>query len=349
MIERYSPWIVLIAALLALAGLSVLSMKPAPAPPLDAGSASPDGGLAANLWLQRIGRSVTIERGPGVESPPARTALLLLTPQPAMTGKEATALLHWTRQGGVLVVATEGDSAGALLARLGVGVAPGEGLVHLVQPLVPAMRRLAGSAPTMFTGKLRGTVVASAGSPVLVYRTWGHGIIWLLSARSLLDNAHLGRAGNRRLLLGLIGRRAVVFDQYQPALAVSTSNWLTNSVWGIALLFALAVFILYRWLTGFRLGPALPSPEQQPRLSSEYVHSLAALLREAGRRGDVLRVYQRELERVVIERYGGVESVPRRVEVEQLLAPVDRLSEADLVRSVTAIVECEEIVRKQRV
>lgn len=354
---RYSSWIWLIAALIILGAISALSTEPPPLPPLEARSAQPDGGLAANLWLRRIGRSVGIAHAPDTRTFPHNATVLLLTPQPSLSRGQARQLLAWTRRGGRLVVATEGDSAFPLLGLMGLDVVPGVGAgVRVVQPLLsaPPTGRLAGDTATVLAGEPRGaTVVAGGDGAVLLYRPLGRGAVWLLTARDLLDNAHLGRADNRRLLLNLVGSgRPVIFEEYQPAVpAGGSGGWLTDTVWGAALLFALAAVVLYRWLSGLRLGPARPAPEEQSRLTSEYVTSLAGLLQEARCRTDILGIYQQGLRRAVAERCGDLDRLgpDRRAEAERLLAPASNLSEEDLRTQVAAILAFEDRLRRERV
>jgi len=355
MIRRFAPWLVLLLLLAIAAVVSLLTAQPSNLPPLDTGNAKPDGGLAAYLWMERIDRSVTVDTGLDIRSWPGHGALLLLTPQSALSKSQARGITAWVRDGGSLVLATEGDSANTLVGMLGISVVPAEpARVRIVQPLLlaPPARSLAGTADFVVTGDPRAAVVAtSVEGPVLLYRPLGRGTVWLLTARELLDNAHLGKRANRRLLLNLVDQnRPVIFEQYQPAVPLAGSNsWLTTTVWGAALLFLVAVAILYRWLSGLRLGPALPPQESMPRVAAEYVTSLAGLLRQARRRGDVLRMYQQGLERIVVERFGSIENTGRRDELDRLLTPATNLSEQDLIDHTAAIVECEDLLRRERV
>lgn len=355
MIRRSLPWLVLAVGLLLIAAISTFSEGQSTRPPLDSASARADGGLASHLWLERIGRSVAVDGGLSVRTFPPSGTLLLLSPQPALSHAQVRQILDWTERGGWTVVATEGDSAATLVATLGETIVPGGGAVHVVQPLLlaPPVRRLAGGAAAVVSGRRKGTPVVSAASgPVLLYRPWGHGAVWLLTTRSVLDNQHLPLADNRRLLLDLVGpHRPVIFEEYRGPTTTPDSGWLTTTAWGAAFLFALAILLLYLWSSGRRLGPPLPAPEEEPRVTAEYVTSLASLLQEAQRRGDILRIYQADLRRAIIERYGDMNAVEseRRAEAERLMAPADELSEGDLRERVAAIVEYEDEIRRARV
>ncbi|HZU13093.1 MAG TPA: DUF4350 domain-containing protein [Chloroflexota bacterium] len=353
--RRFSSWILLAAALLVLGALSALSAPAAPLPPLATASAQPDGALAAYLWLSRIGRPVRVDRGFDVRRLSRGATLLILTPQPSLREQQDQQLRAWVLRGGHLVLASEGDSAGRFLARLGISVVPGlGGTVHVDQPVLdPPVRRLAGSGAAVVVGEPAGGVVAStADGPVLLYRPMGHGILWLLTDRTPLENARLGVADNRRLLLNLVGpRRPVIFEEYQPSAAGGGTGWMTNTAWGAAFLFALLTAVLYRWLSGLRLGPPLLAADQAPRRTAEYVTSLASLMREAGRRADILSMYQEALRRTILERLGGVDRLDegRRAAVESLLAPATSVSDRELTERARAILAEEERLRSERV
>jgi hypothetical protein len=241
------------------------------------------------------------------------------------------------------------DALGLDVYGLG-GAAP----VRLLQPLLlsPPTARVSGDASAAVQGTDDDVQVAGVGSDsVLLLRRLGRGTIWALSDPALLDNAHIAAAGNRELALNLAGHRgsSILFDQFTPpAAAVSTGNWLTSTAWGVALLFLIAVLVLYRWLAGWRLGPAVTPLRLQYRPAAEYVVSLAGLLRRGRSRAEVLGIYQESLRRLLRRRYGEIEGAPfgptRLGELEALLRPGGSPSENELVRRAAAIVEVEEEV-----
>lgn len=352
--NRFGSWIVLVAALLVVAALRVVaSVQPSPAQPLDSNSARPDGALALRLWLQQSGYMVsTASTGATLtRTRPSRSTLLLLGSVAGNTDRQKKLMLAWVKRGGHLVVASEGEGA-QLLATLGitpVGSLPEA--IHLSQPILaaPPVRRLAGLASLVIGGTPPGVVAAATASgPVLLMLPWGAGRVWTLTAPRLLDNATIARADNRRMLLNLVGPpgSTVLLTTPLPASEPQAgSDWLTSTVWGAALLFLCLVAIAYRWLSGWRFGPPTSAPQEGQRPASEYVVSLAGLLRRAGKRGDVLRVYQRQLQRSL--QHGqrmeplGVASQSRDREIDRLLVPATDLKEADLVRRVGEIVQYE--------
>jgi hypothetical protein len=120
----------------------------------------------------------------------------------------------------------------------------------------------------------------------------------------------------------------------------------------VALLFLIAVLVLYRWLAGRRLGPAVTPLRLQYRPAAEYVVSLAGLLRRGRRREDALAIYQGSLQRLVRRRYGSLETanIDRNtgIDIETLLIPAARLSDAGLVTRAAAIVAEEEKLEQER-
>lgn len=184
----------------------------------------------------------------------------------------------------------------------------------------------------------------------------GAGRFWVLAAPGLLDNAHIGRQDNRKLLLNMVGPagRTVVFDEFTaPPAGSAAFNWLTDSAWGVAVLLALTLALLYRWLAGVRLGPAVVPLRTDWRPASEYVVSMAGLMRRAGKRSDMLGQYQHMLRRTVQGRAVDDTVTPairteRDAEVDRLLEPVGSLSEQQLIERATRIIECEEQWRNAR-
>lgn len=294
---RLPSWVWLAAALLLAALLSVIqAQSTSPTSPLDMASPAPDGGLALARWLRGDGYQLRVLHSFRLPAPSA--SLWLLSPAVGQRPTGIAAMLPWIRRGGRLIVASDGQTASALLSELGVHLASSPSQpIHLRQPLLlaPPLARLQGSAQVVAVGHLGMTVAATSAGPVLLGWTRGRGQIWLLTAPALLDNAHLARGENRRLALNLAGPAGsvVAVDQAPPALPPPRS--VLDTSWGVALLLAILGAALFRLLSGWRLGPPLPPAESRPRPTIEYVVSLAGVLRRAGSRAEVLRLYQRHL------------------------------------------------------
>jgi hypothetical protein len=361
LVRQQSAWLVLAVLLFIVAVLTVAAASGGSSAPLSLDSATPDGGLALKLWLSRIG--YTVERNESYAAPSRTATALLLQPQRDPSAAEVSALKRWTRQGGRLVIAT--DMAWGLLSAFGVlPTFASPAALNVTEPLLldPPAVRLSGSAEVVAGESSSGVAVAATQfGTVLVRRSLGQGEVWALTAPTLLDNSHIGRAQNRRLALNLAGRPGpIVVDQPSPiaggqpgsgSSSGPTQGWLTGTAWGIAILFGLAVVMLFRWLGGWRLGPALVPFSEHRRPAVEYVLSLATLLRRAQRRADVLAVYQRELQEALRRRFGtdASEELPRdvRERVEPLLRPAADMSEEALISWAEAIVREEEALRER--
>jgi hypothetical protein len=286
---------------------------------------------------------------------------MILNPNAQLSRRQAAQVLGWVQRGGRVVLATEDVSGSPLLQALGVVlVLAANQDVRVSQPflLAPPVARVDGLASIVIAGYARnGAALSTNGGQVLAPERRGAGLVWVLTAPELLDNAHLARADNRRLLLNLVGNpgSVVAFDEASPAAASQSAptNWLTDTAWGIALLFALAVLVLYRWLSGWRLGPPVVRLQDRHRLASEYVVSVAGLLQRAHQRADVLQIYQQGLRRSLAERFGASDirqvEAAGGAELAPLLEPPHSLSEEQLRQRVADIVECDERLRRVRV
>jgi hypothetical protein len=351
-IRRFGAWIWLTVACLAAAALAVLQSASSPSLPLALTSASPDGGLAIRLWLERSGYHLSWQGDSasvrGLE--PRTGTFLLLAPQREPSLPEVTALKRWIRQGGTAVLGTDGAVSSLFNAfGLPVAVSP-PAPITVIQPalVAPPASNLEGEAFVVGRSSVPGTAAQSRYGPVLVHRRLGRGDVWLLTAPQLLDNRNIAAGENRRLLLNLIGPpgRRLVFATLAPGAASTGASWWTSTSWGIAILFAVLLAVLFRWLGGRRLGPPLIPFSERRRPAAEYVKSMAGLLRRTGRRSEVLQIYQHELRQRLRRRWGtedaGALPPGVRAEVQTLLAPRGDLSEDALVRSAAEILECEE-------
>ncbi len=358
-----SSWVWLSFAVIVVAGLSAISANRAKPPlPLDVTSVKPDGALALYRWLERSGYQVKNETNPalGLAHLRAGRDTFMILRETEVSSDQIGALLRWVRQGGRLVLATDPDTDERLLAALRLRVRSADPeLVQVGQPLLlaPPVLTLYGSASTVVQGNGADTRVAStAEGSVLLIRRVGPGQIWLLSAPELLDNSHIARADNRRLLLNLAGAPGarVSFDQAGAAATPqSQPNWLTDTNWGVAVVFGVLVLLVFRWLSGFRLGPPLIPPDDRQRPAAEYVVSIAGLLRRAHKRVEVLDRYQQSLRRALRTRYGTEDPTAldamERDRLQRLLAPAPHVTEDELLRRSAEIVEYEEELRMTRV
>jgi hypothetical protein len=147
----------------------------------------------------------------------------------------------------------------------------------------------------------------------------------------------------------------VGFDEYRAPAGGSPSiptDWLTQTPWGVAVIFTVVLLALYRWLSGWRLGPPLIPLSDRYRPLSEYVVSMGGLLQRGKERKGVLRMYQATLERELKNRLGpeyriALDAGTRR-RVDELLAVPEQLSEEELMRRAAEIVQCEDDLARVR-
>jgi len=363
-VRNASSWIWLLFAVVLVAVISAIgAFRPRAPAALDVTSARPDGALAAYQWLQRSGYHVNAETSASLDLGllrPRRDTFMILR-QGDLSSRQVVSLLRWASAGGRIVVAIKAGAEKRLAAALGLrNEATTPALVSVDQPLLlaPPVRELDGSADSVVSGN--GSDVSIASTPmgsVLLSRQVGAGRLWILSAPELFENDRIAKADNRRLFLNLAGPvgSRVSFDQAGPGAEASHSqpNWLTGTSWGVAVLFAVAMLFIFRWLSGLRLGPPVVVSQQGHRPAAEYVVSMAGLLRRAHKRTEILHQYQQSLRRALAKRYGTDAAVWQeaqdRERVNRLLAPMQRVSEQDLLRRSAEIVECEDELRKSNV
>jgi Domain of unknown function (DUF4350) len=349
----------------------------------------PDGTKAFYLWLSRIGYRVVQESSPSDNAwglSPRGSTLIVMSANATLSTAQTEGIAGWVTQGGRLVVATEGRVGADLLGRLGLSVVPSVGSdVRVAQPvlLAPPVRVVSGTAAAVTNDQpAESTALAAFDGSVLTGTDVGRGHVWLLTEPHLLDNEHLALADNRRVGLNLVGPpgTTVVFDEASasnaaaPASGAST-DWLTTTVWGVFLLFGFGVLATYRWLSGWRLGPAVVPILDLHRPQTEYVESLGRLLRRARKRSEILQTYQRSLQRTVNERFGkdGLDELGRggpplgttpyraapyraspylgdsaglTEKIQELLSTPTSLSEEDLLRLAIRSVECEDDLKQ---
>jgi len=362
-IRGYLPFAILLVGLAVIGTIAVMTIPATSDRPGSSSSARPDGTLALYSWLGSSGYHVmrSNDAGLGLGSvTPARATLLVLAPYTDVPGDQAAAIEHWVSAGGQAILATDGTYGTVPLARLGIQVVSTlPESIDVVQPLFrsPSVSHLAGQAAAATGIPAAAIGAVSANGAVVMAVPRGAGRFWVVAAPSLLDNAHIGREDNRKLLLNMVGPvgRTVVFDEFTapPAGEGTAFNWLTDSAWGVAVLLALTLVLLYRWLSGVRLGPPAVPLRADWRAASEYVVSMAGLMQRAGKRGDILNQYQRQLRRAaqgraLDERVTPESQTERDAKVDRLMEPVNSLSEQQLIERAARIVECEEQWRRAR-
>lgn len=343
-------WVWLVLALTIVGVVQVVSgEKKQPPPPLDPSSARPNGALALNLWLRRVGYRVQAAASPSLTGASwrAQDTLVLLAPEADPTIAARRSLSEWVRRGGRLVIIPDGSATTGLLSTFGFSVISAPSApIHVVQPLLiaPAVERLGGRTSIVLASVSTGIEVAGTSyGPIVMRKDLGRGVVWIASAPALLANGGIARADNRRLALNLAGPPGSrvgldVITLRGPPSQPNSSTWLTNTTWGAVVLFGILVVLLYRGLAGRRLGPPIEPPGTSFRPAVEYALSMAGLLRRGQKRTEALLPYQRSLRRLLQRR--AVDAVP--AEVEALLEGGVDLTERELISRAAAIVEYEE-------
>ena len=312
----------LLASLLLLGLLIVFALlqgEPAAERPFDLDSAGPGGLRALRLWLEEMGYTVE-QTGNQTFTLDAASDLLFVYPNAEpYTEDEALALERWVASGHTLVLIGPERDETALQSRFGVQLDFGSDLARTVaqqQPLLPeADAELQHDTPDSTTLDLAEApqavpVLAQANGPTVAVQTLGEGTIWHLSLQHTLTNQALGARDQAMLVPALLrtvpSGGQVLFDTYHlygPASAdvqsgeiTSLQDWLYRTPLGWATLFGLGATLIYLFLQGWRLGPALPARnEVRRREAAEYVQAMAALHRRAHQNEAVAHHHKRRL------------------------------------------------------
>ena len=343
-----------------------------------------EGALALQRWLGSLGYAPANLEYADWRVPDDVGALLILNPvEEPITREHADEVLRWVREGGTLIAVDERPQAmlapNALWERLSATTA-----VSDTNDVAPAERATAAQ-PLLFTPRVESVPVQTRGAltladpayvtllqtefgPTLIGRQEGRGYVYLAVAAHPFTNVGLREPGSAALILNLLARvprgATILFDEYHHGFttaaavaAPSLRRIILSQWWGWAGLYALAVVILYIFLTGRRFGRPVPLQRDIARRSSgEYVESLAQLLQRGGKQRQVARHYHDMLKRRIARPYGitaaaedelfvrevmrsGTASEDQIDALRRLLTELARpnLSDADLVRLVRAV------------
>lgn len=296
--SRIRPWIALAAAAVAYFAVSLFVGSPSAVPAYPAGtsySPLPDGTKALYLLLQEppakgAGRIVV----PSASGLAAAPAILIEAPQQTGTSASAQGWLTAVRQGSRLVELTGVPTSLTAALRLSFGpVLPSQGgrAGWTLEQGAPggsptptrwavadlgSVRPLLGARPSDREWTLRGT-----GRPptvVGVTRRIGKGTVTILTLPDLAFNAHIAKAQNLAVLLGLLEpdqnrvgfvETAHGYSMTPGALALFGPGLRT------ALLLAAIAVILWLWSEGRRFGEPAPLVPPKQEASLEYAQALA--------------------------------------------------------------------------
>lgn len=311
-----------VVLLLVLVTFIVLQGEEEAPQPFDPASAAPTGLRALWLWLEAMDYTVVRNDGATFAIPDNCAVIFVFPTQQPYTLKEAYQLKHWVATGGTLVLVgpTLLDQAlrDTFLVETGAGMS--ELLVDVTQqqPLLPDLAgpiRLSGDAPILDRSRAPAAIPVLAttdGQTTLAVQRWQQGVIWHASLHHNLTNAQLREPAQATLVPALLRHATagsvILFDTYHLFGATATADsqirslqdWLYRTPLGWALLFALAVTLLFLLLQGQRLGPPLPTREElRRREAAEYVTAMANLLRRGQQRAFVAAHHKRRLKRTL--------------------------------------------------
>ncbi|MFN8492674.1 MAG: DUF4350 domain-containing protein [Caldilineaceae bacterium] len=290
--------------------------------PYDLDSAGADGLRALRLWLGKMG--YTVERTGGQAfALPEQVALLFVYPnQEPYSESEATTLSKWVANGHTLVLIGPDSQDEALVNAFGVASQFDSQFTNTAsqqQPLLPEANTTVNTLSDLST--FLNVEQAPRAIPFLATRNKtvkiavqqvGRGVVWHLSLDFLLTNEQLRDKNVAALMPALLrnvpDHGALLFDTYHlygPDLngnlgkqITTLQEWLYRTPFGWAILFAFAAALLYLFLQGRRLGPALPTvTAARRREAAEYVMAMATLYRRAQQREAVAQHHKQRLKR----------------------------------------------------
>ena len=306
-------------------GAALLTPSKATPPPLASDSSAPDGALALNLWLEKLGYAVN-------DTPPrnytrlnASALLLVLEPIVAITEAEWEELDAWVDKGGTLLIAGERfySAVAADHFDFNLDYAPISQTLTAQTPLLaepPLISAVPLHAHAHFLTERTDflTLFADEFGPVSVTFVQGQGRVILSATPYPFSNAGLKETGNSALVLNLVGLlgqtkvRQVWFDEWHHGRLADTAGkartgpeaWLTQQPAGQALLYIAVVLFVALVLRGQRFGRPVPLPQDLHRRAPlEYITAIANLNRRAGLRAQVLKQYHQRLKRELGQRY----------------------------------------------
>ena len=347
--RSWLPWALLAAGL---AAIGLAAGRPGSGgPPLSPHSNGPTGTRALVETVRAVGGDIRAQRGaPGADD---TVALLLLDDLDDAT---RDALAAWVEAGGRLIVT---DPRSPLNPAPPVALAePGSSSTELlrgcdVSALVPVQRvdvpgavllEVPAEATGCFPGGIRSWMVVASR---------GRGVVVSLGGAGAFTNAHLGRADNALLAVGLLaprsGDQAVVVEPPAPGAGRKGLGELVSAGVKLGLLQLGLAFAIYALSRARRLGGPVVERQRVQLAGSGLVTAVGQLMHRGRRRvwaASVLREDLRRLARtrlgvpagtppdvlaeVLAERSGGADPARREV-LEEALAGPPPAGEAALV------------------
>jgi hypothetical protein len=227
--------------------------------------------------------------------------------------EEYTALKAWVEAGGTLVLFGQGVTGGIALASLGLeGVSVGFGSPELKQLSVKpnGNEELAGVHQVSAEGMLRlnwngeadeaRELIKDEKGALAMKVSLGKGEVYLFSDAIRPQNSQLARSDNALLITKIVGSngKSVLFDEYHQGAGARVDNsatlWSAIGATGrfatyyIVALVGVLILILNR-----RFGSIVETPEVTLRPQTDYVSSMAKLMRRGNGAAIALQAHER--------------------------------------------------------
>jgi hypothetical protein len=328
-----------------LIGMLRLATQRTPLPTGSSYSPEPSGAQGLYSWIEDVGGSPARLQEPAVREDLPPATLVVLQPETTFDRIARDAFDAVPTHGGTLIVA--GDSLPWLLyaRELGVTVEPirnGASSVStpdgsLSLPIVARYRLRADDATPL--------LVDPNGDWVALRMAYKQGSLVVLATPEPLLNEGLRDDQTARFVYRdlLSGASTVAFDEahhsFAPAGAagvpITFNQLLFTTAPGRAIVYAAVLAFGYLFLSGRRLGPAIPArlPTATRRTMYEHVQMLANLYRRAGQLATVRDTFSRHYGRVLAR--GGGRSPRKAAALAEALAKIDGArSEAELIAAV---------------
>ena len=248
--------------------------------------------LAAERLFTRLGTpALTLPAGPST-LPPADHALLLVSPERALSAERFAEILAWVRKGGrLLVVPGDAPSLDPILRHWSIRVIEDPDVIEHENLEVPLREGVKAKAELSRHRRLAvkrsdaEEQIESERGVYFVRYAEGEGSVTFLAGAIFLDNENIGLHDHAALGWALVraGGDAPAGVWISVREEVPTlSQLLARHAW-MALLSGGLLIAAWLWSTGARFGPLVPDPPRGRRSLLEHVEASGDFLWRTGR------------------------------------------------------------------
>lgn len=334
--SRTLPWLLLGAGVVTLLALALFGAQQPPPTTHSSTSDAADGTSALARAAAAAGHGVDrLQASPATQS----GLLFIFSPNLPYTTDEASGVLRFVREGGVLIYASESADF-ALDAALGLqrDSSPVHDVIAFPPgPLLPGVHEVSGGAdaePFVAQADQVPLLRGPRQEVLALEMRLDKGLVVALADPLVLCNGYILRSDNARFTADLLGlappEARVAFDEsHHVAAAAAPPVASAGSIapWVAAIFWAVAVLYLGLALRGRAFGPPVPLAPARARSSAEYVDAVSTLLRRSGGRRQALDILAEATKRALRGRRRTADSENA---LARLAAPAD-LSEAELL------------------